>query len=94
MIDEDFEYANAAQDEAQRLLNMSNREKASLLDRFSEHHNLVLEYYSPTNDDDDDQSREWRVQHVSGSINDREWTQVGNGATAADAMRMVMKEFG
>ena len=92
MDDEDFNGIKAGLDEALGFVRVNNQEKASLLDRFSERHNLVLEYYSPTYGDDDDQSCEWRVHHVSGSINDREWTQVGNGVTAADAIRTALKK--
>lgn len=54
---------------------------------------LELRFHSPVYADDDDQSEEWRVYRESGSINDREWDQVGAGETplvAIEAARAFM----
>lgn len=53
---------------------------------FSGQVSLSLEHYSPVYGDDDDQSREWQVQKEDGGINDREWTIIGRGETAAQAI--------
>ena len=67
---------------------------AMLLDWFSGQPRLSLAHYSPTYGDDDDQSSEWRVTEESGSINDREFTVVGRGETALDAIRAALAKLG
>lgn len=57
-----------------------------LLSWLDGHRNLELTYYRPTYCDDDDVAEEWRVYQRSGSINDREWTQVGQGETPVAAI--------
>lgn len=52
--------------------------------------NHSLEYYSPIYGDDDDQSEEWRVIKISGSINDREFDIVGRGVTPLEAVQSAM----
>jgi hypothetical protein len=69
-------------------------EAERLMDRFSQHHDLELTHYRPTYGDDDDQSVEWRVHQQSGSVNDREWTLVGNGETALEAVRAALRAIG
>lgn len=56
------------------------------LDWFGTQRNLEMVFYSPFYCDDDDQAEEWRVFRVGGSINDREWDQVGQGETPLDAI--------
>jgi hypothetical protein len=58
---------------------------------FSTQHNLELFRKQPVyGDDDDDQTDEWQVTRVNGGINDREWTVIGRGETAAEALRNAL----
>jgi hypothetical protein len=52
-----------------------------------EQRRVYVEFYSPVYADDDDQSEEWRVVEVGGSINDREHTIIGRGETPIEAIR-------
>lgn len=65
---------------------IAKAERVDALDWLSGQTRLELHHYSPVYGDDDDQSVEWRVTEVSGPINDREWTTVGRGETALDAI--------
>lgn len=56
--------------------------------------NCEISFYSPMYGDDDDQSREWRVWQVTGSINDREWTLVGSGPTLTQAINNALAALG
>lgn len=56
------------------------------LEWFGSQRNLELYFHSPVYCDDDDQAEEWRVARKSGSINDREWTVIGNGETPVEAI--------
>lgn len=53
---------------------------------FGDQTRMELNHYSPMYCDDDDQSIEWRVHEKNGSINDREWTLIGRGATPLAAI--------
>jgi len=65
-------------------------EAVAVLEWLDRHCSLELVHYSPARCDDDDQAIEWRVFHVSGSINDREWTQIGAGQTPLEALQSAM----
>lgn len=65
---------------------IAKAERVDALDWLSGQTRLELHHYSPVYGDDDDQAIEWRVTEVSGPINDREWTTVGRGETALDAI--------
>jgi hypothetical protein len=53
--------------------------------------NVELSYYIPVFGDDDDQDEGWRVHRVNGGYNDREWTEIGRGQTAEQALRNAMR---
>lgn len=61
-------------------------EAATALQWLSTRPTLELHHYMPVYGDDDDDAVEWRVTRVSGSINDREWTTVGQGETPLAAI--------
>lgn len=46
----------------------------------------LLEHFGPVYGDDDDQSEGWRVMRENGSINDREWEEIGRGDTPLAAI--------
>jgi hypothetical protein len=55
---------------------------------------LGLYHHSPTYGDDEDQASEWRVDRISGPINDREWEIVGRGDTLAAALNAARAALG
>ena len=57
---------------------------------FSRHTNWELSHYSQTFSEDDDYGHKWQVHKVNGGINDREWTLIGSGETAAEAIRAAL----
>lgn len=69
-------------------------ELESALNWLDEHKNLELHHYSPVYADDDDDTVEWRVTRVSGSINDREWDTVGRGETPLAAILQACHVLG
>ena len=56
-------------------------EKANLLDWLSENRSLELSYQGW------DEDSCWQVHRVTGGRNDREWTLLAEGATAAEALQ-------
>ncbi|WP_242137011.1 hypothetical protein [Sphingomonas sp. TREG-RG-20F-R18-01] len=56
------------------------------LDWLNKQHNVSLSYHYPWRCDDEDQDEEWRVTRENGGVNDREWTVIGTGKTAREAL--------
>lgn len=60
-------------------------EKANLLDWFSENISLELSYQGW------DEDSCWQVHRVTGGRNDREWTLIAEGETAAIALQKAKR---
>jgi hypothetical protein len=67
----------------------AGNEDAVMLDAFDAHPSWEL---SMTSDPDAEPDELWQVHRCSGGRNDREWTLIGSGATARDAIRAAMKD--
>lgn len=67
--------------------------EVDLLDWLSGRRDLELYFHGPIYGDDDDQSEEWRIDHVNGSINDRERTIIGRGETPRIAIAAALSRL-
>jgi hypothetical protein len=63
-------------------------EIARLLDRFGEHHGWELSCVY--GEDEALEINHWAVHKQTGNINDREWTEIGQGSTPAEAIRAAL----